>query len=186
MKHASPRRAGDRVGASNRSVGAPRPSKASPAEDPLAGFIGAGSHDGPAAAAGCRSLDRQNFRPVRLSLWNELGSVGAVRAEYRVHTGAVSRSRWWRPSSSPRAGLARLPQEEPPAGVLRPLGQEIVGGAEHRREQQVEVGEHRRPLGRRRDRAPPTSTPALMSPPSTTTRPWNHSSSSPAARTGWR
>ena len=26
------------------------------------GFIGAGSHDWPAAAAGCRSLDRQNFR----------------------------------------------------------------------------------------------------------------------------
>ena len=28
-----------------------------------------------------------------------------------------------------------------------PLGQEIVGGAEHRSEQQVEVGEHRGPLG---------------------------------------
>ncbi len=65
-----------------------RTSAAALEADPLAGFIGAGSHDGPAAAAGCRSLDRQNFRPVRLSLWNELGSVGAVRAEYRVHTGA--------------------------------------------------------------------------------------------------
>ena len=32
-------------------------------------------------------------------------------------------------------------------GVLVLLGQEIVGGAEHRCEQQVEVGEHRGPLG---------------------------------------
>jgi hypothetical protein len=31
--------------------------------------------------------------------------------------------------------------------VRSALGQEIVGGAEHRREQQVEVGEHRGPLG---------------------------------------
>jgi hypothetical protein len=30
-------------------------------------------------------------------------------------------------------------------GVLRLLRQEIVGGAEHRSEQQVEVGEHRGP-----------------------------------------
>jgi hypothetical protein len=35
----------------------------------------------------------------------------------------------------------------PATGVLRPLGQEIVSGAEHRGEQQVEVGEHRGPLG---------------------------------------
>jgi len=39
-----------------------RTSAAALEADPLAGFIGAGSHDGPAAAAGCRSLDRQNFR----------------------------------------------------------------------------------------------------------------------------
>jgi hypothetical protein len=32
-----------------------------------------------------------------------------------------------------------------PTGVLLPFGQEIVGGAEHRSEQQVEVGEHRGP-----------------------------------------
>jgi hypothetical protein len=31
--------------------------------------------------------------------------------------------------------------------VLRSIGQEIVSGAEHRYEQQVEVGEHRGPLG---------------------------------------
>jgi hypothetical protein len=35
---------------------------------------------------------------------------------------------------------------QPSPGVLGPIGQEIVGGAEHRREQQVEVGEHRGPL----------------------------------------
>jgi hypothetical protein len=35
---------------------------------------------------------------------------------------------------------------QPSPGVLRPFRQEIVGGAEHRREQQVEVGEHRGPL----------------------------------------
>ena len=33
----------------------------------------------------------------------------------------------------------------PSAGVSGLLGQEIVGGAEHRNEQQVEVGEHRGP-----------------------------------------
>lgn len=79
-------------------------------EDRLAGFIGARSHDGPAAAAGCRSLDSPESRPVRLSLWNELGSVGAVRAEYRVTPEHVSRLRWWRPSSSPRAGPRREPR----------------------------------------------------------------------------
>ena len=36
---------------------------------------------------------------------------------------------------------------QPSPRVLRPFGQEIVGGAEHRREQQVEVGEHRGPQG---------------------------------------
>jgi hypothetical protein len=36
---------------------------------------------------------------------------------------------------------------DPSPGVLGPLGQEIVSGAEHRYEQQVEVGEHRGPLG---------------------------------------
>jgi hypothetical protein len=35
-------------------------------------------------------------------------------------------------------------------GVPGPIGQEIVGGAEHRNQQQVEVGEHRGPQGRRR------------------------------------
>src|SRR3954454_25256526 len=40
---------------------------------------------------------------------------------------------------------------DPSPGVLGPIGQEIVGGAEHRYQQQVEVGEHRGPLGRRRD-----------------------------------
>jgi hypothetical protein len=34
----------------------------------------------------------------------------------------------------------------PSPRVLGPLGQEIVGGAEHRSEEQVEVGEHRGPL----------------------------------------
>ena len=34
-------------------------------------------------------------------------------------------------------------------GVLSSRGQEIVGGAEHRNEQQVEVGVHRGPQGRR-------------------------------------
>jgi hypothetical protein len=47
----------------------------------------------------------------------------------------------------------------PATGVLRPLRQEIVSGAEHRNEQQVEVGEHRGPpLGRRRELSTPTST----------------------------
>jgi hypothetical protein len=40
---------------------------------------------------------------------------------------------------------------DPSPGVLRRLGQEIVGRAEHGYEQQVEVGEHRGPLGRRRE-----------------------------------
>ena len=34
-----------------------------------------------------------------------------------------------------------------PSGVTGPLRQEIVGSAEHRNQQQVEVGEHRGPLG---------------------------------------
>jgi hypothetical protein len=34
---------------------------------------------------------------------------------------------------------------DPSARVPRPLGQEIVGGAEHRNQQQIEVGEHRGP-----------------------------------------
>ena len=34
-----------------------------------------------------------------------------------------------------------------PPGVLRRLRQEIVSGTEHRNQQQVEVGEHRGPLG---------------------------------------
>ena len=43
--------------------------------------------------------------------------------------------------------IDRLPEDDP----ARRLGeQEIVSGAEHRCEQQVEVGEHRGPLGRRR------------------------------------
>jgi hypothetical protein len=33
------------------------------------------------------------------------------------------------------------------SGVAPPLGQEIVGDAEHGNQQQVEVGEHRGPLG---------------------------------------
>jgi hypothetical protein len=36
-------------------------------------------------------------------------------------------------------------------GVLGPIRQEIVRGAEHRNQQQVEVGEHRGPWGRRRE-----------------------------------
>lgn len=36
---------------------------------------------------------------------------------------------------------------DPSSGVSRPLGQEIVRGAEDRGEQQVEVGEHRGPPG---------------------------------------
>src|SRR3954452_251985 len=39
---------------------------------------------------------------------------------------------------------------DPSPGVSSPIGQEIVGGAEHRNQQQVEVGEHRGPQGRRR------------------------------------
>ena len=39
-----------------------------------------------------------------------------------------------------------LPERE----VRKPLGP-FVGGAKHRREQEVEVGEHRGPLGRRRN-----------------------------------
>ena len=35
----------------------------------------------------------------------------------------------------------------PSLGVCCPLGQEIVGGAENRDQQQVEVGEHRRSFG---------------------------------------
>jgi hypothetical protein len=34
-----------------------------------------------------------------------------------------------------------------PLGVLHSFRQEIVGGAEHRKQEQVEVGEHRGPLG---------------------------------------
>jgi hypothetical protein len=34
-----------------------------------------------------------------------------------------------------------------PSAVARPPGQEIIGNAEHRNQQQVEVGEHRGPLG---------------------------------------
>ena len=36
---------------------------------------------------------------------------------------------------------------DPSPRVPGPLGQEIVGGAEHRYQQQIEVGEHRGPLG---------------------------------------
>jgi hypothetical protein len=39
----------------------------------------------------------------------------------------------------------------PSPGVPGPTGQEIVSGAEHRYQQQVEVGEHRGPQGRRRE-----------------------------------
>jgi hypothetical protein len=56
----------------------------------------------------------------------------------------------------------------PATGVLCAFGQEIVSGAEHRNERQVEVGEHRGPLpGRLRDKAPPTST-CTPQPPSKT------------------
>jgi len=59
-------------------------------------------------------------------------------------------------------------------GRFRPFGQEIVGGAEHRREQQVEVSENRRPLGSTARQstadfdlcpyaAPSTTTPAVES-----------------------
>ena len=33
-----------------------------------------------------------------------------------------------------------------PTGVSLPFGQEVVGSAEHRSEQKVEVGEHRGPF----------------------------------------
>jgi len=50
-------------------------------------------------------------------------------------------------------------------------GQEIVGGEEHRYEQQIEVGVHSRPpgVGGWHHRAPPTSICLLMSPSQTTT-----------------
>jgi hypothetical protein len=66
------------------------------------------------------------------------------------------------------------------AGVLPPLGQEIVCGAEHRSEQQVEVGEHRGPLGSKVrldtadfDLLPPASSCRPTSRPAA----WNQSSS---------
>jgi hypothetical protein len=54
--------------------------------------------------------------------------------------------------ADPQDGLGHAQRDDlrvgdPSPGVPRPLGQEIVSGAEHRSEQQVEVGEHRGPQG---------------------------------------
>jgi len=66
-----------------------------------------------------------------------------------------------------------------PPGVPGPHGQEIVCGAEHRNEQQVEVGEHRGPLGRRRELSTADFDPLRYVPssPRPHPRPWNYSSS---------
>jgi hypothetical protein len=52
--------------------------------------------------------------------------------------------------------------------VLCPIGQEIVSRGEHGREEQVEVGEHRGPLGRRRALGTDRLRPPLTQPLSTT------------------
>jgi len=56
------------------------------------------------------------------------------------------------------------------SGVRRPHGQEIVGGAEHRNEQQVEVGVHRGPQGRRWRMSTADFDPAAYVPCTTTGR----------------
>jgi hypothetical protein len=63
-------------------------------------------------------------------------------------------------------------------GVLLAFGQEIVSGAEHRSEQQVEVGEHLGPPWVGVRLTPPTST-ALLPNPAAVLAPgdsWNYSS----------
>lgn len=62
-------------------------------------------------------------------------------------------------------------------GVLGLLGQEIVSGTEHRNQQQVEVGEHRGPLGSTARLGTADFDPAAPNPYPTAPKPWNQPSS---------
>lgn len=68
---------------------------------------------------------------------------------------------------------------DPPGGVVLPFGQEIVGGAEHRREQQVEVGVHPGPHRSAMRISTADFDPAARKSSTNTAPPWNRSSRRP-------